>query len=613
MAKQTRSEQIDRIIEGLLGRPDALLSRADAAPPFDRSLAPTIEVIRDVRDLPRPDFKARLKADLERRARMAHAAVKPVREGFRMVTPYLIAADGPALIEFAKRAFGAEEKFRAEGSAGGVHGEVQIGDSILMMGGGIPGREFRATASPQALHVYVRDTDTIYQKALAAGASSIDAPRDHEYGERGASVKDAFGNYWYVATHKGDSYVPPGLNSVNVYLHPVKAAPVIDFLRRAFGGEEIAKYASPDGVVHHAQVRVGDSVVEMGEAHGVYQPLPSTFYLYVNDVDALYDRALKAGARSLHAPVDQPYGDRVAGTTDPFGNTWYIATHQEEMSPKEARPRTNEGGGPAETRQIPNATKFIREGFHSVTPYLILSNAADWIDFTKQAFGAEEHFRVKRPGAGDLIVHAEVKIGDSILEVADANPQYPATPTTLLLRVSDPDAVYARAVEAGAAVFDPVSDHDYGSRGGTVLDGSGNKWHIFRPTPGRGIFEAFGSVTPHLYAVQPVQLIKFLQEAFGGEEVYRAELPDGGIPHAQVRIGDSIVALAGGHGPYQPTPSTLHLYVPDTDVVYAQALAAGAVSIQAPADQPYGDRSAGVTDPFGNRWFIATHIKDVRF
>ncbi|MGC2416688.1 MAG: VOC family protein [Candidatus Acidiferrales bacterium] len=257
------------------------------------------------------------------------------------------------------------------------------------------------------------------------------------------------------------------------------------------------------------------------------------------------------------------------------------------------------------------AVKFVREGFHTVTPYLIIPNAAQWIDFVKQAFGAEEYFRAKRPGAEDIIMHAEVKIGDSMIELADANPQFPATPCTLLLRVSDPDAVYARAVEAGAMVFDRVGDHDYGSRGGTVVDASGNRWHIFNPTPGNAIFGAFGSVTPHLYATEPVQLIEFLQKAFGGEEVYRAEMPGGGIPHAQVRIGDSIVALAGGHGPYQPQPSTLHLYVPDTDALYGRALAAGATSIQPPADQPYGDRSAGVTDPFGNRWFIATHVRDV--
>ena len=145
----------------------------------------------------------------------------------------------------------------------------------------------------------------------------------------------------------------------------------------------------------------------------------------------------------------------------------------------------------------------------------------------------------------------------------------------------------------------PIADAPYGSRGGTVLDVAGNRLHISKPTgPGLNIFKDFRSVTPHLYAQQPVDLIEFLMRAFGGEEVYRAEMPDGSIPHAQVRIGDSIVALAGGHGPYTPMPTTLHLYVPDTDSVYEQALRAGANSIQPPADQPYGDRSAGVTDPF---------------
>ncbi len=255
---------------------------------------------------------------------------------------------------------------------------------------------------------------------------------------------------------------------------------------------------------------------------------------------------------------------------------------------------------------------FAREGFHAITPYLVIPGAAQWIDFVKQAFGAEEHFRVKRPGAEDIIMHAEVKIGDSMIEVADANPQYPPTPTTLLLRVGDPDAVYDRAVSAGATPFQPVADYDYGSRGGTVKDASGNSWHIWKPLPGDTIFTRFRSVTPHMNPIRSSEVIEFLQKAFGGDEVYRAQSPDGVVHHAQVQIGDSIIGMGDAHGPYQPAPCTLHLYVPDTDLVYEQALRAGASSIQPPADQPYGDRSAGVTDPFGNRWFIATHIRDVQ-
>jgi len=258
-------------------------------------------------------------------------AVDPVPKGYRTVTPYMIAADGPALIEFAKQAFGAEEVFRAVGTAGGLHGEVRIGDSMLMMGGGIPGRELRTTPNTHAIHLYVPDCDVVYQKALQAGATSMDEPRDQEYGERSAGVKDPAGNYWYIATHQGKSYTPEGLHSVNAYLHPLRAEPVISFLKKAFGAREIAKYASPDGVVHHAEVGVGDSVVEMGEAHGKYTPMPAMFYLYVPDCDAVYRRALAAGAKSISEPTDQPYGDRSGGVTDPFGNQWYIATHVKDM------------------------------------------------------------------------------------------------------------------------------------------------------------------------------------------------------------------------------------------------------------------------------------------
>jgi len=259
-------------------------------------------------------------------------AVEPVPKGYRTVTPYLVAQDGPALLEFTKQAFGAEETFRTVGGAGGLHAEARIGDSMLMLGGGIPGREFLATPNTHALHIYVEDADLVYRKALAAGASSIDEPRDQEYGERSASVKDPAGNYWYIATHKGESYVPEGLNNVNVYMHPLRAEPVISFLKRAFGAREIAKYASPDGVVHHAEIRVGSSVVEMGEAHDKYPPMPTMFYLYVPDCDAVYQRALAAGATSISEPTDQPYGDRSGGVKDVFGNQWYIATHIRDVS-----------------------------------------------------------------------------------------------------------------------------------------------------------------------------------------------------------------------------------------------------------------------------------------
>ena len=229
--------------------------------------------------------------------------VDPVPPGFRMVSPYLVAEDGPALLDFASKAFGAEELFRSATPGGGVHGEVRIGDSMLMIGGGVPGQKFPGSLHPNALHLYVEDTDAVFKQALAAGATSIDAPRDQDYGERSATVKDAAGNFWYIATNKGESYIPQGLHNVNVYLHPRRAEPLIAFMKRAFGAQELAKYASPDGVVHHAQIRIGDSVVEMGEAHGKYESMPAMFYLYVPNVDAVYRQTVAAGATDRKSVV----------------------------------------------------------------------------------------------------------------------------------------------------------------------------------------------------------------------------------------------------------------------------------------------------------------------
>jgi PhnB protein len=256
--------------------------------------------------------------------------VDPVPRGYRMVTPYLVAADGLALLEFVKQAFGAEETERVM-TPTGVHAEVRLGDSPVMMGGGIAGKKFPGPLQPQALHVYVEDSDAAYQKALAAGAISIDEPRDQEYGERSAAIQDPAGNFWYIATVKGESYVPHGLHHVNPYLHPLRAEPFISFLKRAFNAEEVAKYASPNGVVNHAVVRVGDSVIEMGEAHGKYQTMEPMFYLYVPNMEAVYRQAIAAGATSFQEPADQFYGDRTAAVKDPFGNKWYIATHIKDV------------------------------------------------------------------------------------------------------------------------------------------------------------------------------------------------------------------------------------------------------------------------------------------
>ncbi len=129
--------------------------------------------------------------------------------------------------------------------------------------------------------------------------------------------------------------IPEGYHSVTPYLVVQGAPTLIDFLKQAFDATEIFRMARPDGTTMHAEVRIGDSIVMMGEPMGQFQPMPGSIYLYVHDADATYQRALQAGATSIMEPADQFYGDRHAAVKDPVGNHWWIATHQEDVPPEE--------------------------------------------------------------------------------------------------------------------------------------------------------------------------------------------------------------------------------------------------------------------------------------
>src|ERR1700689_4801407 len=151
------------------------------------------------------------------------------------VTAYPVVNDVPALLNFLSSVFGAAEKFRAIGSAGGYHAEVQIGDTVLMIGGGGPDVAWKGNARPMAFHIYVQDTDATYRQALDRGAKSLQAPTDREWGERTANVRDPSGNCWYIATFKGENYFSDGAPTIQPFLQPLRSGPVIEFLASAFG------------------------------------------------------------------------------------------------------------------------------------------------------------------------------------------------------------------------------------------------------------------------------------------------------------------------------------------------------------------------------------------
>ena len=136
--------------------------------------------------------------------------------------------------------------------------------------------------------------------------------------------------------------IPDGFHSVTPFLVIYKIKECIEFMKKAFDAKEVYKMEGPDGVIMHAEVKIGNSMIMMGEASEKYPPLHGALYLYVEDVDKTYQNAINAGATSNMAPADQFYGDRTSGVNDPFGNKWWIGTHIEDVSPEEMKKREEE-------------------------------------------------------------------------------------------------------------------------------------------------------------------------------------------------------------------------------------------------------------------------------
>ena len=133
--------------------------------------------------------------------------------------------------------------------------------------------------------------------------------------------------------------VPERYHSVTPYLVVQGVPKLLEFLKQTFNSTELERVPRPDGTISHAEVRIGDSVVMMGEANAQSKAMPTMLYVYVEDVDSVYKRALQAGAKPVRELKDEFYGDRAGGVTDPVGNQWWIATHKEDVSPEELRKR----------------------------------------------------------------------------------------------------------------------------------------------------------------------------------------------------------------------------------------------------------------------------------
>jgi len=413
--------------------------------------------------------------------------------------------------------------------------------------------------------------------------------------------------------------------TATAYLIVKDAARALEFYKQAFGATEIMRLHGPGENIGHAEIRIGNSTIMLSDEFPDYGAVsaatlggsPVKIHLSVDDVDAVAARAVAAGAKVLHPVQDQFYGERSGQFTDPFGYTWMISTQTEQLSAEEIERRfaALHQPSPSASAEEPKwalPVPYIRKGFRTLTPYLLVPGAANLIDFYREAFGAEEIFRVARPGS-DLVMHAEVRIAGSMLELADATAEFKPRASSNILYVPDVDGVFQRSVQAGATSLAAPADRPWGDRDGAVKDPGGNTWYITTHAGGKHIAANTPSIVPLFLVQNAAKYIEFLKQAFDARELFMAKSPGGEIRHVSLRVGDSILAGGEVHGEFQAAPFLLHMFVPNTDEVYAKALRHGATTIRGLEDAPYGDRTASVQDPFGNLWSLATHIKDVKF
>jgi PhnB protein len=141
--------------------------------------------------------------------------------------------------------------------------------------------------------------------------------------------------------------IPEGYNNVTPYLYVRSATAAMDFYKNVFGAKEIVRMAGSNGKIMHAELRIGDSIVMLADENpqnGVMSPqtvggFSGGLHLYVENVDAVIQKAIESGAKMLRPIKDQFYGDRSGSVLDPFGHMWSVATHIEDVSPEEMRKR----------------------------------------------------------------------------------------------------------------------------------------------------------------------------------------------------------------------------------------------------------------------------------
>ncbi len=271
----------------------------------------------------------------------------------------------------------------------------------------------------------------------------------------------------------------------------------VDFYVANLGATRGMVLKSPDGsMTVHAEIRIGDSPIMLepaamgGKTPKSLGGAPGSLTVYVENADAVVEKAHAAGAKVSMEVGDQFWGDRYGQIVDPWGHRWGIATHKEVIGDEEIARRfaavIKAGPAAGELKFKPGkpANSWRPDDYHMVTPTIVVKDAAGSIELYKKIFGAVERTRIPLPDG--RIMHAELKIGDSVLMLSDEIPEYEAhSPATLggtslglMVYVADVDSAFAGAVAAGAKVKQPVADMFWGDRFGMVVDPSGHEWGL---------------------------------------------------------------------------------------------------------------------------------------
>jgi uncharacterized glyoxalase superfamily protein PhnB len=254
----------------------------------------------------------------------------------REVFPYLIVHDAPAAIEFYRQAFGAEERLRMpdpdKGRIG--HAELTLGPATIMLADEYPELGIR---SPRAfggtglrMHLHVQDVDALAASAVRAGAAVVSEPQDYDHGERQCRIRDPFGHEWLLGqdiTGASGAAAIASPSQPNIFpgLRYRDEHGAMDWLERAFGFARHAVFTDDTGAVVHAELRLGPGIVMIGASPECEEGF--NIYVHVEDVDAHYARAVRAGADITRPLADTSYGSREYGARDIEEHYWFFGSY----------------------------------------------------------------------------------------------------------------------------------------------------------------------------------------------------------------------------------------------------------------------------------------------